>query len=112
MPPSFLLEDECHRNFAFTMYHAEQLPQVEITDVEAVSLGGGLWRVVAGGTIADRFTAPLSFVENQPQRIWLNNGLAGESHQTFQWFLTGSGEATIRFVSARATDAAVKITLK
>ncbi|MHC4831455.1 MAG: M14 family metallopeptidase [Planctomycetota bacterium] len=30
-PPSFLLEEECHRNMAFTLYHADQLPQLSVT---------------------------------------------------------------------------------
>lgn len=47
VPPSFQLEDECHRNFAFTMFHAGQMPLVEITNVEVASLGGGLTRVRA-----------------------------------------------------------------
>ena len=29
-PPSFLLEEECHRNMAFTLYHADQMPLVKI----------------------------------------------------------------------------------
>ena len=33
-PPSFLLEEECHRNMAFTLYHADQMPQVEIQSVD------------------------------------------------------------------------------
>lgn len=26
--PTFLLEEECHRNFAFTMFHADQMPSI------------------------------------------------------------------------------------
>ncbi|RMF73765.1 MAG: peptidase M14 [Planctomycetota bacterium] len=47
VPPPFYLEEECHRNFAFTMFHARQMPKVSITGVEVESLGGGLWRVTA-----------------------------------------------------------------
>lgn len=46
-PPSFLLEEECHRNMAFTLYHADQLPQVEIQSVEAKPAGDGLVEVTA-----------------------------------------------------------------
>jgi hypothetical protein len=45
VPPSFHLEEMCHRNFAFTMYHAEQMPLIEIRDIEVKPLGGNLWRV-------------------------------------------------------------------
>lgn len=34
-PPSFMLEQECHRNMAFTFYHADQMPKVELKFVEA-----------------------------------------------------------------------------
>jgi hypothetical protein len=55
-PPSFLLEEECHRNFAFTMFHAEQLPQLEVQSVTLRSLPGGLNEVTA--TVANRAAIP------------------------------------------------------
>lgn len=45
IPPSFHLEELCHRNFAFTVFHAEQMPLVELRDVEVKPADGGLWRV-------------------------------------------------------------------
>jgi hypothetical protein len=44
--PPWLLEEGCHRNFAFTMYHADQMPQVQwgLSQVKAVP-GSGLWEV-------------------------------------------------------------------
>ena len=45
VPPSFLLEEECHRNMAFTLYHAAQMPRVAITEVTTERLGEGLHRV-------------------------------------------------------------------
>jgi len=46
-PPSFLLEEECHRNMAFTLYHADQMPLVKVQSVESKPLGGGLTEVTA-----------------------------------------------------------------
>lgn len=46
-PPSFLLEEECHRNMAFTLYHADQMPQPIIQDVSVRPLAGGLNEVTA-----------------------------------------------------------------
>jgi murein tripeptide amidase MpaA len=46
-PPSFLLEEECHRNMAFTLYHADQMPQVAIQSVEVVPKAGRLVEVTA-----------------------------------------------------------------
>lgn len=45
--PTFMLEEECHRNFAFTMYHAEQLPRLNFERVEVVGRGARLWEVSA-----------------------------------------------------------------
>ena len=45
MPPSFLLEEECHRNMAFTLYHAEQLPRLSIGEVKVDKLQEGLYNV-------------------------------------------------------------------
>ncbi|QKK09669.1 MAG: peptidase M14 [Planctomycetota bacterium] len=44
--PTFALEEECHRNFAFTMFHADQMPVVEWGPIEAEQVGDGdLWMV-------------------------------------------------------------------
>ncbi len=45
--PGFMLEEECHRNFAFTMYHADQMAKVEFGRVVVRSAGGTLWEVTA-----------------------------------------------------------------
>jgi hypothetical protein len=47
LPPSFMLEEECHRNMAFTLYHADQLPQVSVQSVDVRELGGGLTQITA-----------------------------------------------------------------
>lgn len=44
-PVSFLLEEECHRNMAFTLYHAAQMPRLAITEVKTEPLGDGLFSV-------------------------------------------------------------------
>lgn len=43
--PPWLMEEECHRNFAFTMYHADQMPKVEWGIHEVSQLAGGTWQV-------------------------------------------------------------------
>ncbi len=45
--PGFLLEQDAHRNVAFTLYHAYHTPKLSITDVKEVDLGGGLKEVTA-----------------------------------------------------------------
>jgi hypothetical protein len=45
IPPPFMLEEECHRNFAFTAFHAGEMPLLRFEKVEATKLGGGLWQL-------------------------------------------------------------------
>jgi hypothetical protein len=45
--PGFLLEQDAHRNAAFTIYHAYHTPKLSITDVKEEDLGGGLKAVTA-----------------------------------------------------------------
>jgi hypothetical protein len=44
-PVSFLLEEECHRNMAFALYFASQMPRLRISDVSVETLGEGLFKV-------------------------------------------------------------------
>jgi hypothetical protein len=44
-PPSFLLEEELHRNMAFTLYHAGTMPLLRIGDVSVTPLGGNLFKI-------------------------------------------------------------------
>ncbi|MFQ5844798.1 MAG: M14 family metallopeptidase, partial [Planctomycetota bacterium] len=66
-PPSFLLEEECHRNMAFTLYHADQMPQVAIQSVAVEPLEGGLARVTA--VIRNRRLIPTRLAVDVERRI-------------------------------------------
>jgi hypothetical protein len=46
-PPSFLLEEECHRNMAFTLYHADEMPLVKVQAIDVKPLAGNLFQVTA-----------------------------------------------------------------
>lgn len=45
--PSFLLEEMCHRNMAFTLFHGYHLPQLAIDSVMIKNLPGGLLQIDA-----------------------------------------------------------------
>ena len=47
VPPSFLLEELCHRNAAFVIYHADQMPRVAWDEVQVKPLGDGVSSVTA-----------------------------------------------------------------
>lgn len=69
-PVSFLLEEECHRNMAFTLYHAAQMPRINIREVKVEPVSAGLHRVWvtventrtlptrAGQDVANHISAP------------------------------------------------------
>jgi hypothetical protein len=44
-PPSFLLEEELHRNMAFTLYHADMMPLLKIRDVDMEKLDRNLFKI-------------------------------------------------------------------
>jgi len=44
-PPSFLLEEECHRNMAFTLFHADQMALATVEAVSIKPLGDDLTEV-------------------------------------------------------------------
>lgn len=46
-PVSFLLEEECHRNMAFTLYHAGQMPRLKFGEGQVEKLSGQLFRIRA-----------------------------------------------------------------
>lgn len=45
--PGFMLEEEAHRNMAFTFYHAYHMPNLSISEIKEKKLGGGLTEVTA-----------------------------------------------------------------
>jgi hypothetical protein len=66
-PPSFLIEEECHRNMAFTLYHADQMPQVEFDGVQVEPLENGLVQVTA--TIVNRKAIPTHLAFDVERKI-------------------------------------------
>ncbi len=54
--PAFLLPAEAHRNMAFTIFHADQMPLVAVDSIESRRLAGGLVEVTA--TVANHRTIP------------------------------------------------------
>ncbi len=45
IPPAFMLEEECHRNMAFTLFHAAEMPRVSFGPTLVRALGKDLWEV-------------------------------------------------------------------
>lgn len=45
VPPLFQLPDTCHRNAAFCLFHADQLPHLTFDEVEVKKLDGGLYQI-------------------------------------------------------------------
>ncbi len=45
LTPLFMLEEECHRNFAFTVLHAEAMPEIRLHRPEVTRIAGDLWQI-------------------------------------------------------------------
>jgi hypothetical protein len=61
IPPSFMLEDLCHRNAAFVIYHADQMPRVVVDELSASTLAEGVFTV----TVSLRNTRALPTISQQ-----------------------------------------------
>ena len=75
--PGFLLEQDAHRNMAFTIYHAYQTPKLSILNVKEKSLGRGLKEITA--TIQNERLMPthssqdLKFNIERPDLVSISN---------------------------------------
>ena len=47
VPPAFMIEELCHRNAAFVVYHADQMPRVVWDEVKAEASVAGTYSVTA-----------------------------------------------------------------
>ncbi len=45
--PGFMLQEDAHRNMAFTLYHAFSTPKLNVIDIKTKDLGGKLFEVTA-----------------------------------------------------------------
>jgi hypothetical protein len=78
MHPGFLLEADAHRNAAFCIYNAYQLPKLEVSNVKVKNLSGGLKEVTA--TISNKRMIPthsasnLRFKIDPPDYVYLDGG--------------------------------------
>ena len=45
VPPRFMNEELCHRNMAFSLFQADEMPQMKIGETKVEAIGGGVYRV-------------------------------------------------------------------
>jgi hypothetical protein len=45
VPEGWMLEEDCHRNAAFVLFHASHMPRLSFGEPTVKGLGGNLWRV-------------------------------------------------------------------
>jgi hypothetical protein len=151
VPPTFMIEEESHRNFAFTMFHADNMPLLSFDWTEVKRLDGDLWqitvevenekiiptrlqlaadkgigrpdvlslsgdgvRVVASGTLDDRFDLTLDPVEHRRAEIPNDRGIPGEARRTFRYLVTGPEGArlTLSYSAEKARDIEMTVDLK
>lgn len=65
--PGFILETDAHRNAAFCIYNAYQLPKLEITNINVKKLDGGLTEVTA--SVENKRKLPTHSASNMKYRI-------------------------------------------
>lgn len=74
--PTFMLEEECHRNFAFTMVHADSMPWLTTDRAEAVKVSDGLYTVTI--EIRNQRAIPTRSQHAENKRIGLPDLLTAE----------------------------------
>jgi len=74
IPPPFMMEEELHRNFAFTMFHADQMPLLRFESVETKEATPGLWQVTV--TVANDRLIPTRTARAADKGIGLADTLA------------------------------------
>jgi hypothetical protein len=73
--PGFMLEEDAHRNMAFTLFHADNMPMLAVQDIETKSLANGLTEITA--TVQNQRVIPthsshdLKYRIERPDRISL-----------------------------------------
>ena len=45
VPEGWMLEEDCHRNASFVLFHASQMPRLSFGEPTVENLGGNLWRL-------------------------------------------------------------------
>lgn len=78
VPPSFLIEEMCHRNAAFVLYQADQLPRVELEDLSIQPLAEGTSQVTA--TLRNTRLTPSISEHAARRRIGLPDFVRLEGH--------------------------------
>ena len=66
-PPGFMIQEECHRNMAFTIYHASEMPLVKITSSKVKKLKNGLFEVTV--TLNNNKLCPTHSAHDIKQKI-------------------------------------------
>lgn len=73
IPPPFMMLEELHRNFAFTAFHAEQMPLLRFESVETRELSPGTWEVTV--SVANDRLIPTRTRRAADRRIGLDDVL-------------------------------------
>ncbi len=151
IPPRFMSEEMCHRNMAFSLYQADQMPQMAMGNASVDALSQGTYRVrievenkkliptiMARAADSGVVTPDLLTVEGKDlkvltvglvrdkirpfgtqlidqqdlKRIMIRNGHPGRTVRTFEYIVSGSGDMTVSYVSAKGGAAKKTVSLK
>lgn len=147
--PPFMLEEGCHRNFAFTMFHASSMPELQFKWAGIKDMGDGLWEltveientqiiptrlaiasrnkigfpdlltlsgaeVLLSGQVDDRFDQSMKPIKDRPERMLIEEGIAGKSFSTFRILIRGDEGKMIRlkYEAEKARDIEMRIPLR
>jgi Zinc carboxypeptidase len=76
-PPGFMLQEECHRNMAFTLFHADQMPLISINAVTTKKLNDTLTEITA--VVENKRVTPTHSSVDRSQKITRPNYVSLQS---------------------------------
>ena len=90
VPPAFMLEELCHRNAAFCLYHADQMPQLEVSWYEVKELGDGTYSVTV--EVANARAIPTISARSSEKKIGARDSvnLSAAEGSNIQVFASGT----------------------
>jgi hypothetical protein len=103
-PPSFLLEEECHRNMAFTLYHADQMPLVKVQSIDVRPLDASSDEKSPGGKSPDDKLTQVTAVISNERLLPTHAAIDIEHHITPPDLVTVSCPHATVIVGLTATD--------
>ena len=142
-------EELAHRNMAFTLYQADEMPLMRMGEPTVERVSGDVFKVrldlindkvaptitaraagynvvppdlltvegatvISAGWVSNKFMPGPSqmITQHDLSRILIRNGHPGRTTRTVEYFIRGSGTATVRYISVKGGTVEQRVSLR